>query len=66
MMQQDIVPDEGCLFFIERAGHDIGWPPFEIMHLLKDAAEQGVMTKEWLVELRNEVKSACIKKENNQ
>jgi hypothetical protein len=54
MMQQGMDEDEGCLFFIERAAHDIGWPPFEIMHLLKDAAERGVMTKEWLKKLRDE------------
>jgi hypothetical protein len=66
MLQQDIDPDEGCLFFIERAGHEIGWPPFEIMHLLKDAAEAGIMTDEWLGKLRNEVTLADIKKEEIQ
>jgi hypothetical protein len=64
MTQQGVDLDEGCLFFIERAGDDIGWPPFEIMHLLKDAAEAGIMTDEWLEKLRNQVTLADVNKEN--
>jgi len=66
MMQQDIVPDEGCLFFIERAGHDIGWPPFEIMHLLKDAAEHGIMTAAWLADISKQVMATQEQKASNQ
>lgn len=66
MMQQGINADEGCLFFIERAGHEAGWPPYEISHLLKDAAESGIMTEEWLLGLRNQVWFADTKKEINQ
>ena len=66
MAQQGMDLDEGSLFFIERAGHEIGWPPFEIMHLLKDAAEAGIMTDEWLDKLRNQVTLADINKENIQ
>ena len=66
MMQQGIDADEGCLFFIERAGHEAGWPPYEISHLLKDAAESGIMTKEWLMRLRNQVTLADAKKEITQ
>lgn len=66
MMQQGIDVDEGCLFFIERAGHEAGWPPHEISHLLKDAAEAGIMTKEWLLGLRNQVRLAETKKEITQ
>ena len=56
----------GVFFFIERAGYDAGWPPHEISHLLKDAAESGIMTKEWLLSLRNQVALAQTKKETTK
>jgi len=65
MVEQNINHDEGCLFFIERAAYDIGWPPFEILHLLKDAAEHGIMTDEWLMNLRKQITSRDIE-ENEQ
>ena len=66
MMQNGMDADEGLMFFIERAGHEIGWPSCEISHVLKDAAEAGVMTEEWLFELRGRIALAELKKENIQ
>lgn len=58
--------DEGVLFFVERAAHEAGWPPLEAMHLLKDAAEAGIITDKWLSELRKQIVSAEVDKRANQ
>jgi hypothetical protein len=54
------------LFFIERAAHQAGWPPLEALHLLKDAAEAGIMTDEWLSKLRTQVVFAEVENKANQ
>ena len=62
LTQQQTECDEGVLFFVERAAHDAGWPPLEAMHLLKDAAEIGIITDEWLTSLRKQVVFAELKR----
>lgn len=66
LSQQDIDHDEGVLFWVEKAAEEAGWPPFEAMHLLKDAAEAGIMTDKWLSELRKQVVFAEVKNEEIQ
>ena len=66
MSIQETDHDEGCLFFIERAGVDAGWPPFVVMHLLKEAAESGVMNEKWLLNLRAEIRIYNARKDINQ
>lgn len=66
LIQQESGCDEGVLFFIERAAHQAGWPPLEAMHLLKDAAEAGIMTDEWLSKLRTQVVFAEVENKANQ
>lgn len=66
MIHQEIDVDEGCLFYVERAANDIGWPPHEAMHLLKIAAEEGIMTEEWLSNLAKQVASIMKQKLSNQ
>jgi len=66
LSHHEIDSDEGCLFFIERAGNQAGWPPLEVMHLLKEAAEDGIMTDQWLRNLRQEVTRKQAEKHFNQ
>lgn len=66
LIQQEAECDEGVLFFVERAAHEAGWPPLEAMHLLKDAAEAGIITDEWLSKLRTQVVFADMKRKGIQ
>jgi hypothetical protein len=66
MSQQDIDHDKGVLFLVEKAGQESGWPPFETMHLLKDAAELGIMTTEWLSDLSKQVAAIQKQQASNQ
>lgn len=66
LIQQEAGCDEGVLFFVERAAHEAGWPPLEAMHLLKDAAEAGIITDEWLSKLRTQVVFADMKRKGIQ
>jgi len=62
----EIDHDEGVLFWIEKASQEAGWPPFEAMHLLKEAAELGIMTSEWLADLSKQVVATRKQKASNQ
>ena len=66
MSQQEIDHDKGVLFLVEKAGQEAGWPPFETMHLLKDAAEHGIMTAAWLADLSKQVMATREQKASNQ
>ena len=66
LTQQELGCDEGVLFFVERAAHEAGWPPLEAMHLLKNAAESGIMTDKWLSELRKQVVFAELDNKANK
>ena len=66
LTQQEPGCDEGVLFFVERAAHEAGWPPLEAMHLLKNAAESGIMTDKWLSELRKQVVFAELNNKANK
>jgi len=55
MNQHEIDHDTGVLFEVEKAAKDAGFPPFEVLHLLKDAADHGIMTAEWLTNLSKQV-----------
>jgi hypothetical protein len=43
--------DRGVLLEVEMAAHQAGWAPLEALHLLKAAAELGIMTEKWLFDL---------------
>lgn len=64
--QQESGCDEGVIFFIERAAYESGWPPLEAMHLLKDAAEVGIITADWLTDLSKQVSSIQKHKSSNK
>jgi hypothetical protein len=49
--EYEIDHDAGVLFEVEQAAAKSGWPKFEALHLLKDAAELGIMTDKWLSDL---------------
>ena len=66
LSQQGIDLDLGVLPWIARTGQTAGWPPFETMHLLKDAAELGIMTKEWLSDLSKRVAAIQKQQASNQ
>jgi hypothetical protein len=66
MSQQEIDHDKGVLFLVEKAGQEAGWPPFETMHLLKDAAEHGIMTAAWLADLSKQVAAIQKQQASNQ
>ena len=63
---QEIDHDEGVLFWVEKAAEEAGWPPFEAMHLLKDAAELGIITSEWLWDLSKKVAATQKQQSSNQ
>ena len=62
----EIDHDEGVLFWIEKAAQEAGWPPFEAMHLLKESAELGIMTAEWLADLSKQVVATRKQQASNQ
>ena len=62
----EIDHDEGVLFWIEKAAQEAGWPPFEAMHLLKESAELGIMTAEWLTDLSKQVVATRKQQASNQ
>ena len=66
MSQQEIDHDKGVLFLVEKAGQEAGWPPFEAMHLLKESAELGIITEEWLYDLVKKVVATRKQKSLNQ
>ena len=66
MSQQEIDHDKGVLFLVEKAGQEAGLHPFETMHLLKDAAEHGIMTAAWLADLSKQVMAIQEQKASNQ
>ncbi len=66
MNQHEIDHDRGVLFEVEKAGQEAGWPPFETMHLLKDAAEHGIMTAAWLADLSKQVIAIKEQQASNQ
>ena len=55
MNQHEINHDRGVLFEVEKAASDAGFPPVEALHILKDAAELGIMTEKWLSDLSKQV-----------
>ena len=55
MNQYGIDHDRGVLFEVEKAASDAGLPQFEALHILKDAAELGIMTEKWLSDLSKQV-----------
>ena len=66
MSHHEIDHDIGVLFFVEKAGQKAGWPPCETMHLLRDAAEDGIMTAEWLTELSKQIIATREQQASNQ
>ena len=58
--------DEGVLFWVEKAAQEAGWPPFDAMHLLKESAELGIMTAEWLADLSKQVVATRKQQASNQ
>lgn len=66
LSQQEINHDEGVLFWVEKAAQEAGWPPFEAMHLLKESAELGIMTAEWLANLSKQVVAARKQQASNK
>jgi hypothetical protein len=66
LSQQEIAHDEGILFWIEKSSQEAGWPPFEAMHLLKESAELGIITEEWLYDLVKKVVATRKQKALNQ
>jgi hypothetical protein len=66
LSQHEVDLDLGVLSCIERAGQTAGWPPFETMHLLKDAAQYGIITAEWLADLSKQVIANRKQQASNQ
>jgi hypothetical protein len=66
LSHHEIDHDEGVLFWVEKASKEAGWPPFEAMHLLKESAELGLMTSEWLADLSKQVVAIRKQQASNQ
>ena len=64
--QYEIDHDRGVLLEVEMAAHKAGWAPLEALHLLKDAAESGIMTEKWLSDLSKQVSEIAKQQTSDQ
>jgi len=53
--EYEIDHDAGVLFEVEKAAAKANWPKLEALHLLKDAAELGIINETWLKALYKQV-----------
>ena len=64
--QYEIDHDRGVLLEVEMAAHKAGWAPLEALHLLKDAAESGIITEKWLSDLSKQVSEIAKQQTSDQ